>query len=100
MMRWEGVFGKQNLLIVCPLNLDTAQFIALQNLARSVSFGHKRHSTYATTFMMPSSRGARLDAYARSARALVNTARLKTNGGPCHGGPWGTDTEREEMTER
>lgn len=43
--------------------LDTAQFIALQNPARSVSFGHKRHGSYATTFIMPSSRGARLDAY-------------------------------------
>jgi hypothetical protein len=42
-------------------------------------------------------RGARLDAYgrgpsansdrARSARALVNTAHLKTKVGPCHGGP-------------
>ena len=34
-----------------------------ENLARSVAFGDKRHRTDAMTFMIPSKRGARLDAY-------------------------------------
>ena len=58
------------------VKLDAAKFVAFQNPARSVTFGHKRHSAYATTFLIPYSRGARLDAYQRSIVVVTVRRRL------------------------
>lgn len=72
----------KNRLAPLRRNLDPAQFVALQNLTRSIGLGHTRHSAYATTSMMRSSRGARLDAYdipegGRDIRRSTQVARIR-----------------------